>query len=93
LLGLLFSHTKYLLTSGIHPSFKEFLIEQIEKYQKEISPKLSSVCLFEPSCSHYALLSVQKYGAFKGAFKAVIRVLKCSPLTKRLASGQIIDMP
>ena len=32
-----------------------------------------------PTCSHYAVQAVEKYGAWKGFWLAVKRVLKCHP--------------
>ena len=88
------AHLNDILNSGVRfSSFKEFLMAGIEKYQKDISPKLNVRCLFEPSCSNYAIGVIQKYGVIKGLIKAFARVIKCSPLTKRLPSRQIVDFP
>ena len=38
-------------------------------------------CKFHPSCSEYAELAVQKYGAVKGSFKALGRILRCNPFS------------
>ncbi|HDJ30579.1 MAG TPA: membrane protein insertion efficiency factor YidD, partial [bacterium] len=37
---------------------------------------------FYPTCSEYCFLSIKKYGARKGIFLAVKRILKCHPLNK-----------
>ncbi len=87
-------HFKEILTSGVNfISFKEFIITEIRKYQRDISPKLKTQCLFEPSCSNYAIGAIQKYGVIKGIMKISVRIIKCSPLTKRLSFGQIVDLP
>lgn len=36
-------------------------------------------CRFYPTCSQYAIESIDKYGIIKGGFKSVIRILKCNP--------------
>ncbi len=60
----------------------------IKFYQKMISPfkdavlPYASQCKFYPSCSEYAILSLKKYGIIKGTFKTVIRLLKCSPISR-----------
>jgi putative membrane protein insertion efficiency factor len=36
-------------------------------------------CRFTPSCSCYTLEAVQKYGALKGTFLGIKRILKCRP--------------
>ncbi|HIU48660.1 MAG TPA: membrane protein insertion efficiency factor YidD [Candidatus Avimonoglobus intestinipullorum] len=62
---------------------KKILIGFIKFYQKNISPyKGGSCCRFIPTCSAYALQAVEKYGALKGGWLAVRRVLKCHPFHK-----------
>jgi putative membrane protein insertion efficiency factor len=62
---------------------KKVLIWAIRVYQKGISPyKGSSCCRFIPTCSEYALQAVEKYGAIRGSYKAVKRILKCHPFHK-----------
>jgi uncharacterized protein len=59
---------------------KLLLVSLIRFYQTVISPALPASCRFYPTCSHYALLSLEKYGVIKGSYKAFIRILKCNPL-------------
>lgn len=51
----------------------------IRFYQIFISPLLGTHCRYEPSCSHYALEAIQKYGSIKGSILAIKRVLRCHP--------------
>lgn len=51
----------------------------IRFYQRFISPLLGPRCRFYPSCSQYALQAVQKYGAIRGSYLAVWRLLRCNP--------------
>ncbi len=62
-------------------NFPKFLIlALIRFYQKIISPGLlGNTCRFYPSCSHYGYQAVYKYGAIKGLFMAIYRVLRCNP--------------
>lgn len=69
------------------------IIGLIQDYQIHLSPKLESNCLFEPSCSNYALQTMQKYGLIKGALKSLFRLLKCNSFTAKLNPGRIIDPP
>lgn len=39
-------------------------------------------CRFYPTCSQYAIDAIEKYGAFKGFFMALWRVLRCNPFCK-----------
>lgn len=60
-----------------------FLLEKaILFYQKFISPLFPPCCIYEPTCSQYALAAIRKYGAFLGAFLAIRRILRCHPLHK-----------
>ena len=62
---------------------KKILIFLIKFYQKHLSG-LKSVpsCRFIPTCSEYALQAISKYGAIKGTYLAIRRILKCHPFHK-----------
>lgn len=62
--------------------FGKLLINLIKLYQKYVSPLKKPSCRFYPSCSNYAILSIEKYGFFKGSLKAIWRVLRCNPFSK-----------
>ena len=51
----------------------------IKIYRKFISPIKPPTCRFYPTCSQYAVESLEKYGIILGTYKAVIRILKCHP--------------
>ncbi|MFM6970218.1 MAG: membrane protein insertion efficiency factor YidD [Sediminibacterium sp.] len=51
----------------------------IKFYQYVISPALGPKCRFTPTCSHYAVDALKKYGLFKGMYLAIIRISKCRP--------------
>ncbi len=58
---------------------KKGLLVAIRGYQRFISPLFGPRCRFYPTCSQYAYEAVSKYGAWKGSYMAVRRVLKCHP--------------
>ncbi|MHB0976929.1 MAG: membrane protein insertion efficiency factor YidD [Candidatus Aquicultorales bacterium] len=58
---------------------KAALIGAIRLYQKVLSPALPRRCRFYPSCSSYAIGSIEKHGAAIGAYLAARRVLRCHP--------------
>ena len=62
---------------------KSLLIKIIEFYRKNISPNKKPCCRFTPTCSEYALEAVKKYGACKGGYLALRRILRCHPLSKK----------
>ncbi|MGM7636308.1 membrane protein insertion efficiency factor YidD [Bacillus sp. Hm123] len=51
----------------------------IRFYQKFISPLKPPTCRFYPTCSHYGLEAVQRFGAIKGGYLTIVRILKCHP--------------
>ena len=58
---------------------KAMMIVIIRFYQIVISPLKPPTCRFYPTCSHYGLESVKRFGALKGGFLAVKRIFKCHP--------------
>ena len=58
---------------------KAFLI-MIKFYRKYISPLKRPCCIYYPTCSQYAIDAIQKYGAFKGGFMSIKRILRCHPV-------------
>ncbi|MBA3242817.1 MAG: membrane protein insertion efficiency factor YidD [Acidobacteria bacterium] len=48
-------------------------------YKASISPLLPPACRFVPTCSEYTLEAVEKYGAVRGGWMGVRRLLKCHP--------------
>lgn len=51
----------------------------VKMYRFFISPLLGSNCRFSPSCSTYAMQALEKYGALRGSWLAVKRILRCHP--------------
>ena len=58
------------------------LIALLRGYKRYISPHLGHHCRFVPTCSQYALEAIEKYGALKGGYLAVRRILRCHPFYK-----------
>lgn len=48
-------------------------------YQDNISSHLPKSCRFTPSCSQYGLQAVEKYGAVKGSWLTLKRIVRCNP--------------
>ncbi|MGE7686602.1 membrane protein insertion efficiency factor YidD [Peribacillus simplex] len=51
----------------------------IRFYQVAISPLKPPTCRFYPTCSHYGLEAINRFGPIKGSWLALIRILKCHP--------------
>ena len=58
---------------------KRIMLGMIRFYRRFISPMFPPCCRFTPTCSAYALEAIQKYGALKGGYLAVRRILRCNP--------------
>lgn len=51
----------------------------IRGYQRFISPAFPPQCRFTPTCSSYALTSVERYGVLKGGWLSLRRIARCHP--------------
>ncbi|MDR2575549.1 MAG: membrane protein insertion efficiency factor YidD [Treponema sp.] len=49
----------------------------IHLYQKTAPQSLRASCRFEPSCSNYMIMAVEKYGSIKGCFLGLKRFFRC----------------
>ncbi|MGI6093065.1 MAG: membrane protein insertion efficiency factor YidD [Negativicutes bacterium] len=58
---------------------KTALILVIKFYRIFISPLKPPSCRFVPTCSEYAILAIEKYGAIRGGVKAIRRIVRCHP--------------
>jgi putative membrane protein insertion efficiency factor len=78
------------IPSKIVMLFRITLLSVITLYQKTLSldhgplarffPFLG--CRFHPSCSQYAYEAIARYGAIKGSWLGIKRILRCHPFTK-----------
>ncbi|MCK0156404.1 membrane protein insertion efficiency factor YidD [Cellulophaga sp. F20128] len=51
----------------------------VKIYQTVISPFTPASCRYTPSCSHYTVDALKKYGLFKGGWLAIKRIFSCHP--------------
>ena len=61
---------------------KYLVLDVLAVYKAMVSPFLPPACRFEPTCSEYARTAVEKYGAIKGTWMGVKRILRCQPFCK-----------
>lgn len=69
---------------------KRFLIKILKTYQLFFSPDTGvfkkytrKTCVFYPTCSEYTVLAIGKYGAIKGVYLGIKRILQCHPWQKK----------
>ena len=61
---------------------KRVLLAMVKFYRVAISPYRPSCCRFYPTCSQYAREAIEKYGALKGGYLSLRRILRCNPFHK-----------
>ena len=52
----------------------------IRLYQIVLSPLIGNQCRFHPSCSHYAMEAVGRFGVVRGSWLTASRLARCHPL-------------
>ena len=57
---------------------KYFLLGLIKIYQLIPGP-IHKMCRYTPTCSEYAIISIKRFGALKGSFISIKRILRCAP--------------
>ncbi|WP_064092729.1 membrane protein insertion efficiency factor YidD [Rossellomorea aquimaris] len=58
---------------------KRMLLALFKLYQLVISPLKPPTCRFYPTCSHYGIEAVSKFGALRGGWLTIKRIVKCHP--------------
>jgi putative membrane protein insertion efficiency factor len=61
---------------------KFLVLDILGLYKALLSPFLPPACRFEPTCSEYAREAVEKYGALRGTWMGLKRILRCQPFCK-----------
>jgi putative membrane protein insertion efficiency factor len=68
---------------------RNVLVAILRVYRAVISPLYGDVCRYYPSCSSYAMQSIQHYGVVRGIWMGSRRLARCHPW----AEGGIDDVP
>ncbi|MFM8770766.1 MAG: membrane protein insertion efficiency factor YidD [Candidatus Kapaibacterium sp.] len=68
----------------------------VRAYQLLISSQDTDVCAYEPSCSRFGMLSMQRFGIVKGFLLTADRLTRCNGLTdspheRNMITGKFID--
>ena len=63
--------------------FAKFVaLQLLRAYKWAISPLFPPACRYVPTCSEYAMEAVERYGAWRGGWLAIGRVLRCHPFAR-----------
>ncbi|MBP9133109.1 MAG: membrane protein insertion efficiency factor YidD [Saprospiraceae bacterium] len=66
--------------AGFKHILGKIFILPIRFYQLAISPLLgANKCRYQPTCSHYAIEAIEKWGILQGTWMAIKRILSCHP--------------
>lgn len=58
---------------------KILMLAVIRAYRLLISPLMLPACRFHPTCSQYAIEAIDRFGAGRGGWLALRRILRCHP--------------
>lgn len=53
-------------------------IYAVRFYQKHMRHLHNRECIYTPSCSHYGIMVLEKYGLIKGSYYAWLRIKRCN---------------
>jgi hypothetical protein len=56
-----------------------FLLLLVKGYRYGISPLFPPSCRYVPTCSEYAVEAIARYGALRGGWLSLCRILRCHP--------------
>ncbi|MBP1700872.1 MAG: yidD [Deltaproteobacteria bacterium] len=70
-----------MIGEGISKVVRSGVVGLIRLYQVSLSSFFGPCCRFTPTCSCYAVQSIQRFGVGKGCWRSVKRVLRCHPLS------------
>lgn len=57
----------------------DVMILLIRVYQFTLSPFIGRHCRYVPTCSNYGIEAIRKYGAIKGGWLTIKRIVSCNP--------------
>lgn len=58
---------------------KRHIIGCVLAYKAFAPISMRDKCRFEPTCSTYMIMAINKYGLIKGLYKGIRRILRCKP--------------
>ncbi len=68
--------------AGVSALAGRLLVVLFRGYQYLVSPLFPATCRYTPTCSQYAIEAVARYGAIRGLYLAIRRILRCHPFAR-----------
>ncbi len=59
---------------------RRLVLGPIRAYQKMVSPRLSPNCRYQPTCSQYTYVAIERFGIARGGWMGLKRIGRCHPL-------------
>lgn len=66
------------MADSIRPRY--LVLAPIRIYQKLVSPRLSTNCRYQPTCSQYAYEAIERFGVVRGIWLGARRIGRCHPM-------------
>lgn len=66
-----------IITLEVFIFIKPIAIWFVRLYQRYAPASTRQSCLFEPSCSNYMIMAIEKYGFYRGVIKGLKRLKRC----------------
>lgn len=60
---------------------KKIFIQFIRIYQR-IPGRFHDMCKYQPTCSNYAIIAIERFGCIKGGYLSIKRIIRCAPWGK-----------
>ena len=57
-------------------------LQLLRAYKWAVSPLFPPACRYVPTCSEYAMEAIERYGALRGGWMSLSRILRCHPLSR-----------
>ena len=67
------------MSTGLRQLPRKAVVGLVRGYQLLISPLLGPSCRFRPTCSAYAITSLDRFGVLRGGWLAAKRIGRCHP--------------
>ena len=61
---------------------KRAFIAVLAAYKRWLSPLFGPACKYQPTCSEYAMLAIDRWGVVAGTGLAMRRLLRCNPFSR-----------
>ena len=59
---------------------RNLVLGLIRIYQKLVSPRMSTNCRYQPTCSWYSAEAIERFGVLRGGWLGLKRIGRCHPL-------------